>query len=1210
MGEVYLAADMQMAERLLAVKLIRESTMTSDELAALKREFSILKQLYHPNIPRVFDFGHDDRGGAYYTAEYLEGRHLGSFDLRGKWRQLVEVAVQVCRALAFLHSKKLVHHDVKPENILLLGDFDDEATAKLVDFGLVSARKSGLKSVKGSPETMAPEIFQDKPHDHRVDLYALGAVLYHAATGESPFPITDLVESIKRRLSEPPPSPRKIQPDLPEALDHVITKLMAIDPNRRYQNARDVVSDLSERLGVPLEPETPETMKCYIAGGSFVAHQGICQQLCALIDDASKGLSLPGVLIRGEPGIGKSRLVRQIQTYAQLRHVPMLRTRCTQERGGTLEPVLDVIRCWRHLEEKELREIFRFGMDEGARARFDPSMSQSRVLAAVDWIEREARTDRVLLVFENIQSADSSTLDFLSTLIRSVNSTAVSVWCTLEAAKEESRELRNLLETMHTHDFRTIILLPLDEAGCKSLVDAVFPGNRFPQGFCSRLYRESGGNPLHVKLVLDTLVDQGLLRLNAQGWDFLGQLSDMAHAHDLRQLFTDRIRGISGLSRDIACLLGASAGSVRMSILCSVLNCSETDLMRHLVPMIQNGWISQYVRDGDTWTAFNHPGFCTAITSELSDQEIREIHLTIARYLENHENISDSRIQESLGYHWLKIGDPGKIARYALAAGQAMLSRLDAGAAKTLWQGSLQILESVTELAEPTREILWALADLLRDTGEHRDAIRTYQNLLMRLEESHTDQRVKCLHQIALAQDRLGETEDAKRNWLICISLLNGASHESIGGIYGGLGWLCFREGDHDGAIRYCHQGLAAMQRGERSSQKADLLNTLGTLCFYRGEIEDALNLWRKALKIRQQLNQKKGISDLHNNIGAALNALGNHRGAKWHWNRCLKLSQQLGDVERMGGIYNNLGIQAFESGKLTECSRYYEQALDIFNRLGAPRDIASTVNNLGEIALRRAEYAKAMGYWQQALEIGAELADKESQIEPMYQLGQLYLLLGEYQAAETTLAESETIANQIDASGALGSIYELLARSSLYAGESSKAKEYCQLALKRLERSGDQLKLARAWITLAEVAAAIGDRDLMFSSLNQARKLALEAGEYHVLVSSLIIKLNYLFKTGFDESQEKDIVLAIKEAVKFGASFPELMWQVHWARGRFLKIKGRLKAATEAYSQAVSILKQITKKLSDPHLTSYLRRETQQQFRHEVIALKELLTR
>lgn len=1210
MGEVYLVQDSQMANRLLAIKLMRESMMTQDELSALKREFTFLKQLYHPNIPRVFDFGRDDQGRAYYTAEYLEGKHLGILDFRGKWRQLVEVAVQVCRALAFLHSKKLVHHDVKPENILLVGDPDGEFTAKLVDFGLVSARKTGLKSVKGSPETMAPEIFRDKLHDHRVDLYALGAVLYRAATGESPFPLTDLAESIRRRLSEQPPSPKRIRSDLPEALDHVITKLMAANPDQRYQNAREIVSDLSERLGEPLESETPETMKCYIASGSFFAHHDICQRLCAIIDDAGKGAIPGGILIRGEHGIGKSRLIRQIQTYAQLKNVAMFRTRCGQERGGVLEPVFNLLRFWKGIEEKELRASFGFVNDQADGTRFDPSSSQRRISSAVDWIEREAKTCPVILVFEEIQLADPLTLDFLTTLVRRKKSETFSVWCTHEISDQESKELQTLLDTIGAHGFQTIQLQPLDEAGCESLVSSVFPGNRFPQGFCSRLYHESGGNPLHVKLVLDTLVDRGLLRLNVEGWDFLGQVASIGHTHDLRQLFIDRIRGISGPSREIACLLSVSGGSVRLSVLCSLLNCSETDLMRHLVPMIQNSWISQYVCEGYSLVGFTHPGFCAAITADLSDREIQELHLRIARYLEDYGDVSDPRVRESLGYQWLRIGDAEKTAEHALAAGQSMLARLDPGAAKAYWQESLRILEPLTEFAGATREILWALADVHRDIAEHRQAIWGYQNVLTSLDESRVDQRVKCLNQIALAQDRLGETEDAKQNWLKCIDLLKGTYHENIGNIYGGLGWLCFREGDHDGAVSYCQQGLAAMHRGETSSQKAHLLNTLGTLCFYQGEIEDALGLWRKALKIRQKLGQKKGISDLHNNIGAALNALGNHRGAKWHWNRCLKISLQLGDVERMGGIYNNLGIQAFESGKLVECDRYYEKALDIFTRLGAPRDIASTVNNLGEIALRRADYMKAMEYWQRALEIGSELADKESQIEPMYQLGHLYLLLGEYQAAEGALIESETIANQINASSALGSIYELLARTSLYAGDISKAREYSQRSLKRLERCGDQLKLSRAWITQAEVAAACSDRDLMLSSLDQAKKLAMEAGEYHVMVTSLIIRLNHLLDNGFEESDEKDIVRAIKEASEYGASFPELMWQVHWARGRFLKTKGRLKAATEAYSQAVAILKQITKKLPDPHLTSYLQRNAQQRFRHEVIALKQLIVR
>jgi tetratricopeptide (TPR) repeat protein len=482
-----------------------------------------------------------------------------------------------------------------------------------------------------------------------------------------------------------------------------------------------------------------------------------------------------------------------------------------------------------------------------------------------------------------------------------------------------------------------------------------------------------------------------------------------------------------------------------------------------------------------------------------------------------------------------------------------------------------------------------------------------YKEISQTLDSEDIDRQVQCLNQIASLQDRLGYTEEAKNYWLQCLEMLQDDFHNDIGVIYGGLGWLKFREGDQEEAMDYCAKGLKLLEHSDISSQKAYLLNTMGTMYFYQGEIDQALKTWRKALKIRQHLGHKKGISDLHNNIGAALSALGRYKGAKWHWNRCLEISQQIGNIERMAGIYNNLGVQAYERGKLQEADRYYQQACDIFNRLGARRDIASLLNNLGEVSLQRADYLKAMEYWQQALEIGKELADQESQIEPLYQLGHLYMLLGDYQKAEERLTESETLANNISASASLGSIYELLARLSLQSGKIEQAKQYCEKSLEQLVRSGNQVKLARGWVTQAQIAVALNDEDMMNTSLKEANKLSKETGELHLLVTSALCTLNFYIDARADKTQSKDIVSSLKEVLEKGSVFPELLWQAHWMKGRYLKNQGQWKAALDSYSQAVSILKRISKKLSQSHQSKYLQGPVHQKFRQEAIEIKKL---
>jgi tetratricopeptide (TPR) repeat protein len=873
--------------------------------------------------------------------------------------------------------------------------------------------------------------------------------------------------------------------------------------------------------------------------------------------------------------------------------------------------VVDIVRFWKDLSEDQLQQVFKStGNQSEKESSFNPLLRQQHLLSIVDWLENTAQEDPVILVFEEIQLADHLTLDFLKYLAFRTDAKYLSLWFTCEPSTQDFASLAAFLDFLKSQKFQQHLLHPMDEAGCRVLVKSMFPANCFPEQFFGKLHTESGGNLSHLKALLNSLVDRWLIRLHGELWDFVGELSDIEHSDSLDQLFVHRIHSIRGKTKEVAQILGVSRGALQLSMLSSILECSEGEVIQHLVPLVQNGWVSQFHRNGNAWIGFNHPGFCSAVTADLTRTQMKELHLKIVRYYQGQSEITDSKVQESLGYHWLKIGEADQVAKYCLPAGQAMLAGFDPYQARDYWREAVALLQKYPEHHAAMMTVLFSLAELQRDIGEHREAIQTFQQIRNHLDENNRSGQVRCLNQIALMQDRLGETADAKRHWLSCLELLKGETHESIGVIYGGLGWLAFREGDHEEAIGYCRRGLARMDRQEVSSQKAYLLNTLGTLCFYRGEIEDALKLWRNSLKLRQKLGQRKGISDLHNNIGAALNAIGKSKGAKWHWNQSLEISQQLGDVERTAGIYNNLGIQAYEQGRLLEATRYYQQAYNILNRMGAKRDMASTLNNLGEVALKRAEYLKAMDYWQQALEIGKELADKESQIEPLYQLGHLHLLLCEYEEAERKLKDSETMANQINATGSLGSIYELLARLALQSNKASEAKEFIDRSLEFLKRSGDQVKLARGFITEAQIAAALGSGEQMMRNLEQAEQLAKDTGEAHLIASSALLKLHHLLNSA-EEGSEGDLpIQTLKEVMEQGASFPEILWQAHWMRGRFLKSKGRWKAASEAYLQSISILKQISRKLPEPHQSFYLKGQAQRQFRQEVIELKEIMNR
>jgi eukaryotic-like serine/threonine-protein kinase len=245
-------ADVYRAERLSDHKIIAVKIPfqhLSDKLSSsqrFKRSENIRKLIDHPNIVQVYV--HDgQKSFPYLLMEYVNGPALDKiikFKKQLPLSQITRIAIQVCDALEYIHQHKVIHHDIKPGNIMLTKEDD----VKILDFGLAYAEDfkddvwADQISVGGTPVYMAPEQLQGI-NDTRSDLYSLGVVMYEMATGKVPFR-GDVKELKNAHLTQAPPRPRFFNPQIPVALENIILKAMVKDPSQRYQNAFEMRRDI------------------------------------------------------------------------------------------------------------------------------------------------------------------------------------------------------------------------------------------------------------------------------------------------------------------------------------------------------------------------------------------------------------------------------------------------------------------------------------------------------------------------------------------------------------------------------------------------------------------------------------------------------------------------------------------------------------------------------------------------------------------------------------------------------------------------------------------------------------------------------------------------------------------------------------------------------------------------------------------------------
>lgn len=247
MSYVYLAKDMTNAETVAIKVLTPKLKEDKSSVERLRREAGLAMRLEHPNVCKIFRLGETEDGLIYLVMPYLAGELLSDREVRQGALPVdfgVPLLSQMCRGLQHAHDLQIVHRDLKPENVMLVPDDKSPGNVRAVimDFGLAKERRQEPEVAKltatgivlGTPEFMSPEQIRGKALDNRSDIYALGILAFEMFTGQLPFQGRNAQEMMIARLRGKPKMLREVKPDLPQRLEQVLAKAMALDPGDRY----------------------------------------------------------------------------------------------------------------------------------------------------------------------------------------------------------------------------------------------------------------------------------------------------------------------------------------------------------------------------------------------------------------------------------------------------------------------------------------------------------------------------------------------------------------------------------------------------------------------------------------------------------------------------------------------------------------------------------------------------------------------------------------------------------------------------------------------------------------------------------------------------------------------------------------------------------------------------------------------------------------
>jgi class 3 adenylate cyclase len=764
---VFLAHDTRL-DRDVAFSLIKTEGLDASGLARVRREAQAMGRLGdHPNIVTVFDIG-EEAGQPCIVCQYMEGGSVEDLveqapDHRLPIDQTLQMASEVCQALRHAHDRGIIHRDVKPGNIWLTAD----GHAKLGDFGLAVAldlsRLTQAGMMVGTVAYMPPEQALGGKVDTRSDLYGLGATLYEMACGRPPFSGHDPVAVVSQHLNTPPVAPSFHNPSLPPALNDLILKLLAKDPDDRPSSADEVLTvleSLSEQVErgevvVAAEPAAATPIG-RVAWGAFVGREREMGQLKGRLAGAFSGLGSV-VMVVGDAGIGKTRLLQEFATYARLRGAQVLWGAAYE--GEARLPYGPFAEALRDYVSRTSVETLRQAVTEGSSVLAPlapelkvklPDLPEPHPVAAeaeayrlfqevTEFLKNASTSAPLVLVLEDLQWADKGTCSLLQHLARRLAGSRllVAISCR-EAELEPGHPLRECLPHLRRESgFWELSLKGLRESEVRELV-TVLAEHEVPQPLVLALHQETEGNPFFIQETLKHLIETEVLHQEEGRWiSKATTISDIGLPESVREVMERRLAGLSQECRRLLQVGSVLGRRFSLSLAQRVAELDEEVVLRAVEEALAAQVVWEQRQERRIYYQFTSTLLRENLYGRLSAPRRQRLHLRAARALEEAYPDHLEEYAAELAYHYREAGEaaPAETTyRWTVKAARQALAAYAPTEAVPLYRSALELAGAVGLSRGEKAALLADLGMARRDAGDFEGLVQSSEEAALEFE--------------------------------------------------------------------------------------------------------------------------------------------------------------------------------------------------------------------------------------------------------------------------------------------------------------------------------------------------------------------------------------------------------------------------------------------------------------------------------------------
>lgn len=873
------------------------------------------------------------------------------------------------------------------------------------------------------------------------------------------------------------------------------------------------------------------------------------------------------VLVEGEAGVGKTRLLRTVARDAEWRGAEVLWGEAQEMgpavpygplaealaeglsplRASQLEQLVD--RIWLQVLSNLLPSLAVWLPDLPPAPELDPSQERNRLVSGMThFLAGWRRIKPLLVVLENLHWMGEDTLDLLTRLALSLRERGVLLVGSYRG--EDARALPEVWEKLQALDRagvqHRLVLSGLDAAATGELVRrSLGLGTPVPL-FETRLYKETEGNPLFVLEMLRTLYSEGLLARDAGGqwstpWDeTTGDYAELPLPRAVEQTIARRLAFLSPALQRMVHLAAVLGERFEFDLLFAANDEEMSSVLMALGELVRRRFLDETERD----YRFSHDKIRQVAYEGIEAGERSSLHRQAAQALEAHQ---PSRVA-ALAHHWTRAEVWDKAADYHQQAGdmaRAVYANVEAVAHYS------QALATLERLAGPetlplrfrsrlAREKIYdllgnreaqardlaglkRLADALGSDrkrarvalrqARHADAVGDYPAAITAAQkaihlcqaDSEVDLEARGYRQWGRVLLHQGNLGAARSRLETAVELSQSVSQrQAEAESLHDLGTVFFQQSNH-ALARTCHEQSLHIYREIGSRQgEGKALSSFGLLAHYQGDYNAAKTYYEQALDISREIGNRLGEGRALSNLAMSLQAQGDYASAKTYIEQTLHTCREIGDQWAEGRILNNLGVIFRRQGDYASAKTHFEQALCTCREIGDRWVEGLILANLGSIARQEGEMAGARTHYERAIHIHREVGNRMEVGRTIGNLGIVCQTLGDYAAARTSFEQALHLAREVGDRSVQGVWLANLSLLSHHLGDDRMAARDGQQALLIFQDLGALSNQAYALTYLGHARMALGDSVEAIAAYQQALDLRRKLGQENLAIEPL----------------------------------------------------------------------------------------------------------